>query len=355
MGGGAKARYGWIDLMRGTAVILVIMMHSQFAISIRYEGLWMWISILSEYLAPFRMPVLMFLSGLMLVRSMNKGGRRFFVGKLKNIVHPYIVWTFVALLLYYARFVLLGEPMPEELFPLLIHPYNYLWFLYCLIIYYVVAYFLFRLRGAWPPIIAAACYLLYYAVTSRYAPQLLLIPHEDKLVGFAPALPAKIVAYALFFMLGGWLGENLDRFVSRLAGVHPLIVWALAGLCLLGFMLPFTPLSPVYILISLLSLIPLMRLAMVGWLQRCTGALQWCGRQSIVLYVGHIPVLLVAINVVYRALPEADANLAFLILFCIALSSCCVLAWLSQRLSIVRFLFAWNVDRGATGAQRVAG
>lgn len=355
MGIGAKARYGWMDLMRGTAVVLVIMVHSQFAISIRYEGLWEWIPTLLEYLAPFRMPVLMFLSGLLLIRSLDKGGRRFFAGKLKNIVHPYVIWTFVVVALYGARFVMLNEAMPEELFPLLILPYNYLWFLYCLIIYFIAAFFLCRLRGAWPTVIAAATYLLFYFVVSHYAPDFLLIPNEDKPAGVEPSLPAKIVAYAIFFMLGGWLGENLDRFVAYTVNLKPLIVWGLAGLCLLGFMLPFEPLSPAYILIALISLVPLMRLAMLGRLQRSTGALQWCGRNSIVLYVGHMPVLLVAINVVYRAMPDWDANFVLLVLFCIAFSSCCLLAWMSQRWSAVRFLFSYNIKHGAARAQGETG
>lgn len=339
----AKPRHDWIDLMRGTAVVLVIVMHSQYAISIRYEGLWSWLPILSEYLAPFRMPVLMFLSGLMLVRSLNKGGKRFFVGKLKNIVHPYVVWTMVAVVLYYVRWVVAEDPMPESLFPLILHPYNYLWFLYCLIIYYVSAYFIFRLPGAWPPVIAAVFYLAYYAFTSHWFPQWLLIPDEGRLIGQVPALPAKVVTYALFFMLGGWLGENLDRFAARLAKFNLAIVWGLAVLCLLGFMLPLEPISPTYILISLASLIPLMRLAMLSWLQRNTLALQWCGRNSIVLYVAHIPILLVTINVVYRLAPNGNANLMFLLLFCLALMSCCLLAWISQRWAAARFLFSFNV------------
>lgn len=335
------ARYRWIDLVRGTAVVLVIVLHSQYGISIRYDGLWSWLPLMSEYLAPFRMPVLMFLSGLMVARSLQKGPRRFFTGKLKNIAHPYVVWTLVAFVLYSLRWVLMNEPMPDELFPLLILPYNYLWFLYCLFIYYVLAFFLFKLSAKGAVAVTLVGYLLYFYLAQHLAPDWLLVPDDDGRM--VPTLPTKIVFYAVFFMLGGWLGENLSGFAEGLARLNPFVVWLLVAICLAGYLMPLHPFSPVYLLISLASLVPLARLAMLGWVQRCTTLLQWCGRQSIVLFVAHMPIILVVVTVLSKAMPDSNANLVFGLLFGITFLCCCVLAWMSQRWAAVRFLFAYNL------------
>ncbi|WP_157958556.1 acyltransferase [Salinicola sp. CPA57] len=349
MGQTVQTRYRWIDLLRGTAVVLVILLHAQYAVSIRYEGLWSWLPLLSEYLAPFRMPVLMFLSGLMLARSLDKGPRRFFIGKLKNIAHPYMIWTAVIFLLYSVRWALLNEPMPEELFPLFLYPYNYLWFLYCLFIYYAAAYVLFKLGSRWAVAMTVVAYLLYYFLTSALMPHWLLVDNAEGYV--VPTLGAKIVIYAVFFMLGGMLGENLDGFAGRIASLNPIVVWLLVALCAVGFIMPFQIFSPIYLLISLASLIPLARLAMLSWIQRWTTLLQWCGRQSIVLFVAHIPILLVAITVLAKMMPASDANLVFILLFCLTFLSCCVLARMSLRWAAVRFLFSYNLKPQRQRAQ----
>ena len=86
-----------MDLLRGTAILLVIAHHLRLVQQI-WDGGTPWAMVeLSEALAPFRMPALLFASGLLLARSLRRPPGRFLAGKLRGLLWPWLLWSAVML------------------------------------------------------------------------------------------------------------------------------------------------------------------------------------------------------------------------------------------------------------------
>src|SRR6478735_4086004 len=86
-------RLHWMDLLRGCAVLLVIAFHaSTYPIEFGMEVPDVLVTI-NVALTPFRLPTLLVLSGMLLPRALEKPLGRYYAGKARNILWPYLVWT----------------------------------------------------------------------------------------------------------------------------------------------------------------------------------------------------------------------------------------------------------------------
>ena len=70
-------RYAWMDSLRGAAIILVIHFHVTENIS-KYSDAPQILVDLTNLIAPLRMPILVFLSGLLVSKSILKGQKKYF-------------------------------------------------------------------------------------------------------------------------------------------------------------------------------------------------------------------------------------------------------------------------------------
>ena len=84
-------RMRWMDLLRGVAVLLVVVLHGSDIPRANGLGVERWTE-LNLYLEPFRMPLLMFLSGTLLPRSLTKSAGAYLWGKFASIVWPLMIW-----------------------------------------------------------------------------------------------------------------------------------------------------------------------------------------------------------------------------------------------------------------------
>ncbi|NSX38244.1 acyltransferase family protein [Pseudarthrobacter oxydans] len=87
----AKKRMQWMDVMRGAAVLLVILFHTESQISGNLPGYEPIFAIFNDAVAPFRMPTLMLMSGMLLPRSLRKPVGAYLRGKLFVIGWPYLL------------------------------------------------------------------------------------------------------------------------------------------------------------------------------------------------------------------------------------------------------------------------
>lgn len=328
----SKPRLHWMDMLRGSAIILVLLWHSS-AIPVLYgAAMPAPVRAVNMFFLPFRMPTLMFLSGLLLPASMRKPLPVYYAGKFAAIGWPYLLFVVLD------RFVG-GNDNPWWHWRAY-YATSYLWFLFFIGVYYVVAPLLRRLP-LWLPIAlgAVAGLLLPYGVEERLA------------------------YFSIFFFLGRWAAlrrDLLDRLTRGrvvVALAVPAVAFGLAsahwGLAL-AYQVWLVPLSLAGILVAV---------AGAQRVERAGRRLPWLtlvGRNSIVYYVTHFPVMvwtMLALHAlcVHGQVVVATTNLLVAAAVCTALTLLRghrAVAWLYEAPPV---LTRWVRRRYAPAALQEAG
>ncbi|MUK02436.1 acyltransferase family protein [Vibrio cholerae] len=141
--GTGSTRIGWLDSLRGVAILLVVVLHAGEALRMAV-GPTPAVDQFNLFFEPFRMPVLMFLSGVLLPQSVAKPGQEYFAGKVSMVAWPYLLWSLIIL-------AASGDLRPAALGQIFYLSPTYLWYLWFILVFYALAYPLRRL----PPLVAA--------------------------------------------------------------------------------------------------------------------------------------------------------------------------------------------------------
>ncbi len=220
------------------------------------------------FFEPFRMPVLMFLSGVLLPRSVAKSGQEYFAGKTSMVAWPYLLWSLIIL-------AASGDLRPAALAQIFYLSPTYLWYLWFILIFYALAYPLRRL----PPLIASGAGL---AVS-------LLLPDGTR---------AETMAFlAAFFFLGAWCARHSGAVERVIAGP-----WVLGGAGASALAIGLLNVAGQDVLYRAeYAWGVLGGLAVVCWVfprlgsNRVTAALEFVGRYSIVFYVAHLGPIMITL------------------------------------------------------------
>lgn len=134
-------RMDWVDVTRGFAVFLVIFYHVVIALAVTHSPPPPWAVILDNAVAPFRIPTLMFCSGLLLDRSLWKPPRQYLAGKLRHIGWPYLVWTVVIVVFLIGGSTVAGNGNYGigRIARIVTDPATYTWYLAYLLLFYAIA------------------------------------------------------------------------------------------------------------------------------------------------------------------------------------------------------------------------
>ena len=155
-----QQRMHWMDMLRGIAVLLVVILHGADIPYLNGNGVEEWAG-LNRYLEPFRMPLLMFLSGMLLPRSLEKPMRVYLWGKFAAIGWPLLVWIGIFGVFIYRGGI--GHPS------FWLSGGDYLWFLTALIICYLVGIFLKPLvRSTWWLILGALALFIAFLLIRQF-------------------------------------------------------------------------------------------------------------------------------------------------------------------------------------------
>ena len=260
-----STRVGWLDSLRGVAILLVVVLHAGEALRVAV-GPTPGLDQVNLFLEPFRMPVLMFLSGFLLPQSLAKSGRTYFAGKVSMVAWPYVLWSVILL-------AASGDFGPEGIAQIFYLSPTYLWYLWFILVFYAVAYPLRRV----PPLVPAGVGLLLS----------FLLPDGGR--------PETLAFLAAFFFFGAWCAGHA-QLVERFIGRPWVLALAAASAVTVG-VLNVAGREVLYRGEFAWGVVG--ALGVVCWVfprlgtHRATAVLEFVGRYSLVFYVAHLgPIML---------------------------------------------------------------
>lgn len=326
-------RITWMDTLRGIAIGLVILDHTGDLVQTNIGGLPAWIDAADDAVAPFRMATLVFLSGMLLPASLKKRGWAYLGGKLRRIGWPYLAWSLIVITLLTATTTITGRPVDLMLYARTFNPFappTYLWYLYYLLVFYVLALVLRRVPWL---VLSAGGFVVAALITAPF-----------------PTVGRMFYLMTLFF-LGATAQEHLPRWEALLRnrvfrGV--VIVIAAVTLTLAGSGVAVRYM-PAYIWGAFAGLCVLMLISQAVAHTRPGRFLADNGRRSIVYYCTHWSAILIAYHILVK-LGVSSPLLLFVVTLAAGAGSGWVMLRIVGRWPWVDWLYEWNPG----GAKRAA-
>lgn len=146
----AKGRVDWVDYAKGICIILVVLLHTTWGVE-NEIGRTSWMSAVSDFATPFRMPDFFLISGLFLGRTIHRDRRLYFDRKVVHFAYFYVLWITIQFVLKAPSFAgEVGWPGVLRMYLFAyIQPFAMMWFIYLLPVFYIVT----RLVRNVPPLL----------------------------------------------------------------------------------------------------------------------------------------------------------------------------------------------------------
>lgn len=313
----------WMDVLRGTSILLVILVHS-FQITEASTGHeFSRLAQFNNIVSPLRMPTMFFLSGLLVPRSLAKGMGTYIAGKLRRIAHPYFLWSVLLFAMFALASVTIGwNFQPDLIWNMFYSPIDHLWFLAYLFLYFMLAMVTVRLPAF--VLVAASFALVALPIGGNW----------DKFWGFAA-----------FFMLGVFAGEVRPQFDK--ARTSLLLSWALLLMAVtlttistLGTaQIPSGPWNAPVVLMFIVGAAGVLT-PIAG--TKAFAPLRYVGVNSMVFFLLHWPAIIFGVRIMgeYTSMGPSEILIAGTLLGC---AVPLLFAVLAHRFRVVDFLFAWPV------------
>ena len=323
--GEQRIRFEWMDTLRGLAVILVVFYHAALSVDSAGQDPPTLAIVVNDAFAPYRMPLLVFLSGMLLSRSLEKPAGSYLWGKASNIAWPYFLWVIPQFFIH----------PPGEHWRGFLAGGTYLWFLLFIGSYYVIAYLTKRVQP-----IAVAAVAMAIAV---------IAPDGSK-------FGERLFFLLAIFMLGSWFAAH-PKVVTYIFASQSVLVASIAAIISYHLIGPGGGYQPVSTLATLGGIILLARLSKTVSHLAFTRPLREAGKDSIIVYIMHV----VGMQLVGLAI-GADSQLPAWELYPIFLVAGLLTATLTvygaRHVLVIRYLFTLTPRRAPrakahSGARRV--
>ncbi len=324
----AESRHVWMDAARGVAILLVLLDHATAMLVIHGLPVPAELAVFADALSPYRMPLLMYLSGLLLQRSLSKPWKQFASGKLRNIGWPYLVWSVITLA------ATTGLTVPAVLLIPVVSP-TFLWFLWFILAFYGIGWICDHLNL--DPLLVAVAAL----VASAFLPDF--------------ARMSRFTFLLFFFMLGHAAVTQSVRSgpsgsVRRVLVLVSLIsVLASSGLAVTGHPVRY---SAPYVLGPLALMVLVQAFSLHYRTSRVLRPLEYVGRNSVIFYVVHYSVVWVVVETAAH-LGLNSGRAVFVVAFVLALGAGVCLCRCRDRWECVDWLFTFPQRTSTAGSLRV--
>ena len=272
--GGHRSRHDWVDFAKGFCIVAVVTMwvvgEMQGYVNRGEAG---WLGYFAVFAKPFRMPDFFLISGLFLSRVIDRLDT-----KVVHYLYFFVLWTLIVVPATW----LLGHDTPatatEALTALawrLYDPFQMLWFVMMLSVYFVATRLLRRVP-VWLLMPAALLLMLFPLETGIY--------HVDRFGVYFGYFYAGHVFADRFFAMADWARAHRRRAVAIV------LVWALINGTLVKLQLTESILATTVLGFAGISAVVVIS-ALVSE-QRWAGLLKYLGRTSITVYLGfYLPMI----------------------------------------------------------------
>lgn len=204
--------YSEVDIIKGVAILLVILVHSGGVKYINMEQ-YSWYTNFVEYLRTFDMPLFFMVSGFLFANSGKKPFLRVMKGKFDRLVVPYFVLSFITLavrILTPALFHRATADFEDALTKIFFYGYWY-WFIYTLFVLYVVFTLIKPILS-----VRVACVLIVILIIIKESWQTYLNLPPTPHIGFLKIHQASY--FGAFFLMGYVMYpyyEKIKNWLSR--------------------------------------------------------------------------------------------------------------------------------------------
>ncbi|NYF09634.1 putative membrane protein YcfT [Leifsonia sp. AK011] len=312
------SRREWMDVLRGLAVIMVVVTHTVRLVQYYDEPVPV-LPMIVNILTPLRMPLLFLLSGMLVPRSLAKGTWGYLKGKLSKVLYPYVLWTII--LAFLTAFSVSVFVFPDLLHLLFVESATPLWFLGYLLLYYLIA---LLCRWVHPLIIAVA------------AVGLSMLPIDGEWARFW----YQAVAFFIGVALGPFI-TGFEKFLTNRALCAVLFVGALAAMTIQTLVGESAQGVIWKVAVTLAFFVGAAGLVMPIAGSRAFRPIRYIGERTIKVYILHWPFI------VYPLIwltTNTDLALRWLIpiTFLVGIVPPIIITVLADRYRAVEWFFEWN-------------
>lgn len=278
----ARVRVTWVDLLKAVAILLVVVQHFN-DLTVMRDWEWQPLDVGSSAMRTIRMPAFVFASGLFFGGNFRRPIGFVVVRKVLPMLWLYVVWS----VLYVGFRVTVGKavgdadaPELSQVLHIFEHPQTYLWYVYALALYFLVAWVSSK-APAW------VGWLVACAIS---------LPFLANLVTTGMWGWDRILSFYAFF----WAATQLMPWLRGLPAPGSGTLWSVAGagvvwagVTAVEIKVAHSVNTVVFPLVAAVAVFGCVQAARC--LDTCTGrwvdALRWVGQNTLPVYVLHMFVL----------------------------------------------------------------
>ena len=214
-----KKHYSEVDIIKGVAILLVILVHSG---GVKYINMsqYSWYSNFVEYLRTFDMPLFFMVSGFLFANSGKKPFCRVMKGKFDRLVVPYLVLSFITLgirIVAPALFNRATADLVNALIKIFFYGYWY-WFIYTLFVLYVVFTLIRPILN-----VRVACILIVLLIIIKEGWQTYLNLPPTPHIGFLKIHQSSY--FGAFFLMGYVMHPYYDKIKGWLSRYYIILLF----------------------------------------------------------------------------------------------------------------------------------
>ena len=282
-------RVGWVDVVKGISIFLVVMMHSTLGVQ-NALGEASWMGQIVEFARPFRIPCFMLVSGLFLHRSINTNWPQYFDRKILHFIYFYLLWVAIQVVIKTPAWMGEGQTLSEIFsFYLMtfVQPFGTLWFIYLLPIFYFATRLLRNFN--WKIVLGAALILQILPIhtgsilidefASRYVYFFIGYQFHRHFFDWATLSIKKtaliVILLALWFVTNAWFTNALTpQFLLNIVNTSPA-----------GPIAKFSDLPLISLALAIAGSLAMITLGAIIMQVKSLSFMRWVGQRSIVVYL----------------------------------------------------------------------